>query len=267
MRRLVMGCAIAVLVLGLWATAFAKADIQGKEVEYKDGGVVMKGYLAYDGNLKGARPGVLVVHEWWGHNDYARKRARMLAALGYVALAVDMYGEGKQAAHPEDAGKFSSELMKNFDTGKSRFLAAMEFLQQQPQTDPGRIAAIGYCFGGGIVLNMARQGADLRGAASFHGSLQAVRPATPGSVKAKILVLHGGDDKMITAGQIDAFKKEMKDAGAAFTFISYPGVLHSFTNPDADMYAKKFNLPLKYDADADKKSWKELKKFLKAIFS
>lgn len=266
MRRLIIGCAIAVLVLCLGTTAFAKADIVGKEVEYKDGGVVMKGYIAYDKNLKGGRPGVLVVHEWWGHNEYARKRARMLARLGYVGMAVDMYGEGKQAAHPEDAGKFSSELMKNFDTGKARFMAAMDFLRQQPEVDPGRLAAIGYCFGGGVVLNMARQGADLKGVASFHGGLQAVRPAVPGSVEAKILVLHGGGDKMITADQVEAFKTEMKEAGADVTFIEYPGVLHSFTNPDADVYARKFNLPLKYDAGADRKSWKELRKFLKAIF-
>ena len=256
----------ASLVLAFAGVASAKPDIEGKEVSYRAGDVVMKGYLAYDKSITGKRPGVLVVHEWWGHNEYARKRARMLAEMGYAALAVDMYGEGKQAMHPDDAGKFSSELMKNFDTAKARFIAAMEFLKKQPTVDPGRIAAIGYCFGGGIVLNMARQGVDLKGVASFHGSLAAVKPAQPGTVKAKILVLHGADDKFVTPEQIGAFKQEMKNAGADFQFIEYPGAIHSFTNPDADDYAKKFNLPLGYNAEADKKSWEELKKFLEKIF-
>jgi dienelactone hydrolase len=242
------------------------ANVQGKAVDYTDNGVVMKGYLAYDKDIKRKQPGVLVVHEWWGHDEYARKRARMIAELGYTALAVDMYGDGKQAMHPDDAGKFSSELMKNFDTAKGRFLAALNFLKQQPSVDPERIAAIGYCFGGGVVLNMARQGVDLKGVASFHGSLAAIKPAEAGSVKAKILVLHGADDKFTTPEQINAFKQELNKAGADLTFISYPGAIHSFTNPDADDYAKRFNLPLGYNADADKKSWDELKTFFKMIF-
>ncbi|RJQ52529.1 MAG: dienelactone hydrolase family protein [Nitrospiraceae bacterium] len=259
---------IAVFISMMFAAGQSTADtkVQGVEVDYRDGGVIMKGYFAFDENIKGKRPGVLVVHEWWGHNEYARKRARMLAEIGYAALSVDMYGDGKQAMHPDDAGKFSSELMKNFDVAKARFMAAMDFLKKQPAVDPARIAAIGYCFGGGVVLNMARQGADLKGVASFHGGLKAVQPATAGKVRAKVLVLHGADDKMITPEQIEAFKQEMKAAGADFKFISYPGAMHSFTNPDADAYGKKFNLPLAYNADADEKSWKELKKFLKRIF-
>jgi dienelactone hydrolase len=254
------------LVLAVAASAEVKPDVEGKEVSYRAADTEMKGYLAYDKRVKGMRPGVLVVHEWWGHNEYARKRARMLAEMGYTALAVDMYGEGKKAMHPDDAGKFSSELMKNFDTAKTRFMAAMEFLKKQPTVDPGRIAAIGYCFGGGIVLNMARQGVDLKGAASFHGGLAAVKPAPPGGVKAKVLVLHGADDKFVTPEQIESFKQEMKTAGADLKFIAYPGAIHSFTNPDADGYAKKFNLPLGYNAEADKKSWEELRKFLEKIF-
>ena len=258
---------VTILVL-LPSTGFASADkmIEGKEVQYTADGVVMKGYLAYDSNIRCKRPGVIVVHEWWGHNEYVRKRARMLAEMGYTALAVDMYGDGKQAMHPDDAGKFSSELMKNFDTAKTRFTAALEFLEKQPSVDPAKIAAIGYCFGGGIVLNMARQGVDLRGVASFHGGLAAVKPAMPGAVKAKILVLHGNDDKFVTPRQIEAFNQEMKSSGADFRFIAYPGAVHSFTNPDADELGKKFNLPLAYNAEADKKSWEELRKFLRAIF-
>jgi dienelactone hydrolase len=266
MKKILVVLGAISLVLAVAGFASAAPDIKGKEVTYRSGTTVMKGYLAYDKNIKGKRPGVLVVHEWWGHNEYVRKRARMLAEMGYAALAVDMYGDGKQAMHPDDAGKFSSELMKNFDVAKARFAAAMDFLKKQRIADPGRIAAIGYCFGGGVVLNMARQGVDLKGVASFHGSLAAVKPAQPGEVKAKILVLHGADDKFTTPEQIEAFKKEMKDAGADFQFISYPGAIHSFTNPDADAYAKKYNLPLGYNAEADKKSWEELRKFLEQIF-
>jgi dienelactone hydrolase len=266
MKKILTLLVVVALVSAIAASASAKPMIKGEEVSYSSGSTVMKGYLAYDKNIKGKRPGILVVHEWWGHNEYARKRARMLAEMGYAALAVDMYGDGKQAMHPDDAGKFSSELMKNFDTAKARFTAAMDFLIKQNMVAPGEIAAIGYCFGGGVVLNMARQGVDLKGVASFHGGFAAVKPAQPGAVNAKILVLHGGDDKFTTVEQVDAFKKEMKDAGADFQFISYPGAMHSFTNPDADAYAKKFNLPLGYNAEADKKSWEELGKFLEQIF-
>ena len=266
MKKLALGFALTVIIFWAVGIGYAEPRISGKTVEYSAQGVVMKGYLAYDENIKGKRPGVLVVHEWWGLNDYARKRARMLAELGYTALAVDMYGDGKQAMHPDDAKKFSSELMKNFDDAKARFMAAMEFLKQQPSVDPTRIAAIGYCMGGGVVLNMARQGVDLKGVASFHGSLSAVKPAQPGSVKAKVLVLHGGDDKFIPPEQIEAFKQEMKSAGVDFQFISYPGATHSFTNPEATELGKKFNMPIAYNADADRKSWGELKEFLKKIF-
>ena len=266
MKSLLMGVAVFTLVIGMAGVAASEPRILGKTVEYIAQGVVMKGYLAYDENVTGKRPGVLVVHEWWGLNDYARKRAGMLAELGYTALAVDMYGDGKIAMHPDDATKFSLELMKNFDVAKARFIAAMDFLRQQPTVDSDRIAAIGYCFGGGVVLNMARQGLDLKGVASFHGGLPPIQPAQPGSVKAKILVLHGADDKFTAPGQIEEFKQEMKLAGVEFQFISYPGAMHSFTNPDADALGKQFNLPLAYNASADKKSWDELKLFLDTIF-
>lgn len=266
MKKLALGFALTVIIFWAVGIGYAEPRISGKTVEYSAQGVVMKGYLAYDENIKGKHPGVLVVPEWWGLNDYARKRARMLAELGYIALAVDMYGDGKVVTTPDEAGKLSSEVMKNFDVGKARFLAAMDFLKQQPMVDPNKIAAIGYCFGGGVVLNMARQGVDLKGVASFHGGLTAVKPAQPGGVKAKILVLHGGADKFITPEQIEAFKQEMKSASADFQFISYPGATHSFTNPEATELGKKFNMPIAYNADADKKSWSELKEFLKKIF-
>jgi len=265
MKGLLQGVALVVLVFGIVNVGLGEPKIVGKTVEYSAQGIVMNGYLAYDENLKGKRGGVLVVPEWWGLNDYVRRRARMLAELGYTALAVDVYGEGKVATTPDEAGKLSSEAMKNFDVTKDRFMAAFDFLKGQPTVDPGRVAAIGYCFGGGVVLNMARQGADLKGVVSFHGSLNAVKPAQPGSVKAKVLVLTGGADKFVPPEQVEAFRKEMNSAGADFQVDSYPGALHSFTNPDATELGKKFNMPIAYDAKADEGSWSEMKGFLGKI--
>ncbi len=266
MKRMFVILAVLLLASAFLVPAAADAKIEGKTVTYRTDGVVMKGYLVYDTNIQGPRPGVLVVHEAWGLNDYARKRARMLAEMGYTALAVDMYGEGRQAVHPDEGVKFASELMKNFDKARARFLAALEFLKKQKSVDPGRIAAIGYCFGGGVVLNMARQGVDLRGVASFHGSLTAVKPARPGEIKARILVLHGADDKFTTPEQLEAFEQEMKNAGADFRVIVYPGAMHSFTVPEADRYGKKYKLPLGYNAQADRESWAELAMFLAGLF-
>ncbi len=265
MKKINVGLSAAVMVLIVAGAVFAAPKIKGEPVDYKAGGVTMKGYLAYDENIKGKRPGVLVVHEWWGLNEYVRKRARMLAELGYTALAVDMYGEGKTATHPDDAAKFSSETMKNFPVAKKRFEAAMNFLKKQKTVDPERIAAIGYCFGGGVVLNMARQGEDLKAVASFHGSLVAVKPAQAGKVKAKIRVYNGEDDKFTSQQTIDAFMQEMRDAKVDFQFINYPGAVHSFTNPEADELGKKFGLPLAYNADADKRSWEDMTSFFAEV--
>ena len=256
---------LVIPLLTFSSTAFAK--VTGREVEYRTADTVLKGYLAENKTLKGKHPAVLVVHEWWGHNEYARKRARMLAELGYVALAVDMYGDGKTAQHPDDAGKFAGEVMKSRAVGEARFNAALNFIKQQPSVDPSRIAAIGYCFGGGVVLHMARQGADLRGVVSFHGSLATDSPAKKGALKAKVLVFNGDADKMIPPEQVSAFKEEMTMADASFRFVGYPGVLHSFTNSDADAFAKKFNLPMAYDRNADLDSWEQTKKFFKEIFT
>ncbi len=266
MRRIMLLVLSFAIVMFASGADMAAAKVTGKNIEYTAQGTLLRGYLAYDDGVKGKRPGILVVHEWWGLNDYARKRAEMLAQLGYTAVAVDMYGEGKTAAHPDDAGKFSSELMKNFDTAKARFGAAEQILKQQPTVDRSQIAAIGYCFGGGVVLNMAAQGANLKGVVSFHGSLSLVKPPKPGEVKAKILVLHGADDKFATPDQIEKFKNELKSAGADYKFIVYPGAMHSFTNPDATELGKKFSLPLAYNEKADKESREEMQQFFKEIF-
>ncbi len=266
MNRILIKFALGILVFGIVGVASAEPKIIGKTVDYNVQGTAMKSYLAYGESISGKRPGVLVIPEWWGLNDYARRRARMLAELGYVALAVDMYGDGKIATNPNEATNLSGELAKNFDVAKARFVAAMDFLKQQPNVDPSRIAAIGYCMGGEVALNMAGQGLDLRGVVSFHGSLGGVKAPQPGGVKARILVLNGGADKFVTPEQIEKFKKEMTSAGADLKFISYPGALHSFTNPEATELGKKFNIPVAYNAKADKESWNEMKEFLRKIF-
>src|SRR3989344_8951325 len=256
---------LAVLTVFIGLTP-AQAAIKGEEVAYKVGDTVHKGYLAHDDAITGKRPGVLVVHEWWGHNEHARNSARKLAQAGYMALALDMYGDGKQADHPDSAGKFSGEVRKNLPLMKSRFEAGMNLLRRQPQVDGKRLAAIGYCFGGSVVLEMARAGEDLRGGASFHGGLGTEHPAQPGGTKARGLVMNGAEDPFVPPEQIAAFKKEMEGAKANYKFVSYPGAKHSFTNPDADIHGAKFNLPLNYNAIADKESWLELQSFLKQIF-
>ena len=255
---------IALIALGFTFPVLAK--IEEKNVEYQAGDVNLKGFIAYDSSIKGQRPGVLVVHEWWGHNEYARERARKLAKLGYVAFAVDMYGDGKQASHPQDAQKFSSEIANNIELGKSRFIAAMDALKKHPATNKNDIAAIGYCFGGAVVLQMAREGLDLDAVASFHGSLGTSRPAKPGTVKANILVAHGAADSFIPGEQIIGFMKEMNEADANYTFVAYSGAVHAFTNPAADEYGKKFNIPLKYNKEADQASWTALQELLKNSF-
>jgi dienelactone hydrolase len=244
----------------------AQAAIVSKTVEYEADGVKMKGYMAYDDAIKGKRPGVLVVHEWWGLNDYAKKRANMLAEAGYVALAVDMFGDGKTADNPKDAGAMAGSVKKNPPVERARFAAAQKFLGKQPLVKRGQIAALGYCFGGGIVLNMARSGEPLKGVVSYHGILATDVSVKPGDIKAKVRVFTGEADPMVPPEQVDAFKTEMANAKADWQLVSYPGVKHTFTNPEADVYAAKFGLPLKYDAHADQSSWAHTLDFLSSVF-
>lgn len=261
MRRLRSAAMVIALVA---SAATASAEIKTRVVDYTVGGTALQGFIAWDDATTGRRPGVLVVHEWWGHNEHARNSARRLAQAGYVGFALDMYGKGKVATHPDDAKKFMEEATKNPALIGSRFNAALATLKKQPQVDPDKVAAIGYCFGGAVVLGMARAGADLDAVATFHGALDAHgSPAQKGKVKARILVQTGGADEMIPKAQVDAFEKEMKAAGADVRVITYPKAKHSFTNPDAS----KAGMPsLAYDAEVDKKSWAELQSFLKKVF-
>jgi dienelactone hydrolase len=257
---------ITFFLLSFIIAQFSFAKVVTKEVTYESGGVEMKGLLAWDDATEEKRPGILVVHEWWGHNDYARKRAEMLAELGYVAIAVDMYGDGKTAGHPKDAGAFAGAVMKNMDVAKGRFEAALNLLNQQSRTDTSKTAAIGYCFGGGVVLNMARMGLDLDGVVSFHGSLGAKAEAKPGGIKAQVLVCNGAADSFISKESIDNFKKEMKAAKVKFQFKNYKDALHGFTNPGATAKGEEFGIPIAYQKEADEASWKDMQKFFKKIF-
>ena len=243
------------------------AEIIIKEIDYKQADTTMKGMLAYDDAIKGKRPGVLIVHEWWGHNKHARDKAKMLAKEGYVAFAVDMYGDRKNADHPDDAGKFSSAVAGNMPLAKARFEAAIDALKGQNNVAGDKLAAMGYCFGGGVVLNMARLGVELKGVSSFHGSIATKNPARKGDIKTRIRVFNGAADPFVKAEQITALKAEMKNAEVDFVFVNYPGAKHSFTNPDANAIGKKFSLPLEYNADADKDSWQKNLEFFKEIFS
>jgi len=239
------------------------ADVKTRELEYRQGETVLQGFIAWDDAARGKRPGVLVVHEWWGHNEHARNQARRLAEAGYVGLALDMFGKGKVATHPQDAQAFVNEVTKDPAVLAARFNAALEQLKRDPHVDTTRVAAIGYCFGGAVVLDMARAGAPLGAVVTFHGALATKTPAQSGKVKARVLVLTGGADPFVPPEQVEAFKREMQAAGGRFEVISYPGAKHGFTNPDA----AKYGMPqLAYDADVDRQSWTAMLKLFKEVF-
>ncbi len=244
----------------------AQPEYVGEEISYATDSTTMNGYIAYDKNATGKSPGILVVHEWWGHNDYARKRADMLAELGYVALAVDMYGDGKQAGHPEDAQKFAMSVMGNFETAKERFSKAMETLKNNPNVDSEKIGAIGYCFGGSVVLSMANAGYDLDGVVAFHGGLQLPVMPEKGDVKAKVLICNGAEDPFVAPEHVAAYTAAMDSAQADYQYIAYENAKHSFTSKIADSVGKQFELPLAYNQKADEASWEEMKSLFNEVF-
>jgi len=229
-------------------------------------GKELLGHLAWDTEIEGERPGVLVFPEWWGLNDYIKKRTEQVASLGYFAMGVDMYGNGKTADHPEEAGSLMNGVLGDLDLLKSRVEAAYQALRNEELADSNRMGAIGYCFGGALVLNMARFGMDLQGVVSFHGALDSMQKPGPGEVKAKILVCHGAADQFIPDEAIVNFKKEMEEASADFEFVDYQGALHGFTNPAADEGGKAFNLPLAYDEKADLQSWQAMESHFEKVF-
>jgi dienelactone hydrolase len=239
--------------------------IKEENVTYTADGVTMNGYIAYDSSNMEKRPVVLVVHEWWGQNDYPRMRAKQLAGLGYLAMAVDMYGNGQTADNPVDAAKLSDPFYKDQAMAKTRFDAALAKIKTYPQAGD-KIAAIGYCFGGSMVLNMAKLGDDLAGVVSFHGVLKGNPPADKNLLKAKILVCHGAADQFTPQADIDVFRKQLDSIQANYTFKVYPDATHAFTNPAATEAGKKFNIPIAYNAAADTASWNDMKTFFGTIF-
>jgi len=243
----------------------AGSSIKVEQVNYNDGAITLKGYVAYDEKQKGKRPAIVVVPEWWGCTDYAKSRAVMLAELGYIAIAADMYGDGKIADNPGDAQTYATPFYKDPQLGKSRIEAAVKKISSYPQADLGKMAATGYCFGGSMVLNAAKMGMDFKGVVSFHGGLAGV-PATPGTTKANILVCHGAADKFISAEELKNFRDNLDAMKVPYTFKSYAGALHAFSNPDATATGKKFNMAVAYDEAADKQSWIDMKAFFKTIF-
>ena len=240
-------------------------NLKEETVTYTARGVTMNGYVVYDATKEGKRPGVLVVHEWWGLNDYPKMRARKLAELGYIAMAVDMYGNGKTADNPDDAGKMAGPFYQDPQMAKARFDAALNKFKSYSQVDTNNLAAIGYCFGGGIVLNMARLGENLNGVVSFHGSLVGT-PADKNLLKAKILVCHGAADQFVKPEEVARFKKQMDSIGADYTFKQYPNASHAFTNPNATPVGQKFKIPIAYNGAADSASWSDMKDFFAKIF-
>jgi dienelactone hydrolase len=253
----------ALAAIGFMLTTPAHATVKTQEIDYKDGDVQLQGFLAYNGTAEGNAPGVLIVHEWWGHNDYVRMRAKQLAELGYVAFALDMYGKGVKADDPTTAGKLAGQFYENRELMRSRATAGLNVLKGQKMVDPQRIAAIGYCFGGSTVLELSRGGAPLVAVVSFHGALEFPDTLAAKNIKASVLVCTGADDPIVPPEKVDAFEKQLKDAKIDYEINVYGGAVHAFTNPEAD----KHNLPgIAYNEKADKRSWDAMKALFKEKF-
>jgi len=241
--------------------------IQSENLSYSVDGTEMNCHLAWDDAQDGPRPGVLVFPEWWGLNEYIQQRTEQVASLGYVAMGVDMYGGRKSVTTPDEAGALMTGVLSEMGTtGTARVQAALDALGGHALADSERLGAIGYCFGGALVLHMARKSMPLKGVVSFHGALDSFHSPRPGDVKAEVLVCHGAADELIPYEAIPKFRAEMDRAGADFKFIAYEGALHGFTNPAADERGRKFNLPLAYDPEADAQSWEAMKSLFEKVF-
>jgi dienelactone hydrolase len=247
----------------LFVVSTASAEIHKEAVEYKHGDTVLEGYLAYDDAQSGKRPGVLIVHEWTGHNPYVRKRAEQLAQLGYVAFALDMYGKGVQAKDAAEAKKMSDVFKNDRALMRARAGAGLDILRKNARVDTEKLAAIGYCFGGTTVLEMARGGADLVGVVSFHGALDTPNTDDAKKIKGKVLALHGADDPFVPADQVAKFEEEMRKAKVDWQLVKYGGAVHSFTNPGAGDDNSK---GAAYNAKADARSWEAMQSFFGEVF-
>jgi dienelactone hydrolase len=252
------------IVLLFILTSSAMARIHTETVPYKLGDQNFKGYLAYDDSFMTKRPGVLVIPEWWGLNDYPKHRAEQLAGLGYVAFVADIYGDGFIATTPEDARAKAMAFYANRDSLRQRAAVALKTLRENPFLLMKKVAVIGYCFGGMTALELARSGADVSGTVSFHGTLATTKPEDAKNIKGQVLVLTGADDPNVKPEEVTAFGKEMRDAGVKWYLVEYGNTVHAFTNPNAG------NDPTKgvaYNADSDRRSWNEMKMFFDEIFT
>ncbi len=253
---------ILLFLLMPWTVVHAK--VQTKAIEYTHGEIKLVGYLTWDDAIKGKRPGVLVVHEWWGLNDYAKKRAEQLASLGYVAFALDMYGMGKVTTHPDQASAWMKETTANVKHWQARAIEGLKILQAQELVDANRIAAIGYCFGGATVTQLAYSGVSIQGVVSFHGMLPLPDSKQVSGTKAKILLAHGNADPFLTEDHVRKFRTALDEAGLDWHMIVYAGARHSFTNPDADQFGMD---ALQYNKEADQRSWKHMQLFFDELFA
>lgn len=254
---------IAIALTLALCPAFAQAALKTETITYKVGDKTYKGYLAYDDASAEKRPGILVVHEFWGLNDYARKRADMLAKLGYVAFAVDMYGDGKVAEHPKEAAGMAGMVRKDGAEWLARANAGLKILRENPLVDGKKLASIGYCFGGSTSLKLAHAGTDLAAVVSFHGALPVPTEEEAKAVKAKILICHGAADSFIKEETIQSVRGAYEKASVDYQLIYYGGALHSFTVPGAD---PKMFAGVKYDAAADRRSWTAMRDLFKEVF-
>ncbi len=254
---------VALAIVGATAT-LARAEVKTRTIDYEYGGVTFKGHLAWDDAAKGKRPGVLVVHEFWGLDDYARKRAEQLAGLGYVAFACDMYGEGKHTEHPREAGQFAGEVRKNVKVWQGRAQAALKVLVNQEQVDANKLAAIGYCFGGSTALQLAYTGADLKAVVTFHAGLSIPDAEQAKAIKAKLLICHGAADKFIPEKDAVQFREALANAKVDYAMVYFANATHGFTVKNID--AK--NVPgLSYNAEADRRSWQYMRLLFKEVFN
>jgi dienelactone hydrolase len=247
--------------------SLANAEVKTEEIEYSHNGTKLTGYLAYDDSKSDKRPGVLVVHEWWGHNDHARNRAKMLAEAGYTALALDMYGDGKLANHPKKASEFMNAAFSNWPNSQARLNKALGILKAHKTVDATRIGSIGFCFGGAVSIKMAKGGADLKGIVAFHSALPTEPAITKNSMKSAVLIINGSEDGFLKPETVAAFSENMFKANVDFTYMNLKGVKHSYTNPQADEFSKKFNIAaLEYNKKADEQAWVAMLTFFKRVF-
>jgi dienelactone hydrolase len=253
---------MAVIMVVFLCTA-AQAEVRTKTIQYRHGTTILDGYLAYDDMIQGKRPGVLVVPEWWGLTDFAKRRAERLAGLGYIAFAVDMYGEGMTTNDPQKASQLSSTFLNDRKLMREWAMAGLDVLMNHPLVDSKKIAATGYCFGGTTVLELARRHAPVLGIVTFHAGLSTPHPEETKDVTARILVLHGADDPFASKELINTFMDEMRHSGADWQMNFYGGAVHAFTNPDANSYGIK---GVAYNEKAEKRSWQEMRWFLEELF-